>query len=107
MSSGQTERAIRTPAGKLVRLETDLPFHVVADIAHEHQVNWLQLVGLPDIGTGKALLDLYKACLAHVGEEPPAPLTVRIVNDALETVDDSLPEEYHDGAPKEDSPATT
>lgn len=107
MSSGQTEKAIRTPAGKLVRLETDLPFGVLADVCHEHGLNWLHMLATPELGTGKALEALYRKALAHVGEEPPAKVTARRLLEAIETVDDSLPEEYVDGAPKAEPPATT
>lgn len=107
MGSGQTEKAIRTPAGRLVRLETELPFDVVAKIAHDHGVNWMFLVDQPELGTGGALVALYKACCAHAGEEPPDVLTARVLSDAIADVDDALPEEYHDGSPKADDPATT
>ena len=107
MSSGQTEWAIRTPAGSLVRLETDLPAEVVAKVCRDTKADWLGLVGMPLLGDGTALTALYKACLAFVGEEPPDKITIRVLHDALEQVDDSLPEEYDDGLPKEEPPETT
>jgi hypothetical protein len=107
MSSGKTCRAIRVPGGRLVRLETDLAWGRVQQIAEEHELNILYVLSAPEIGTGAALEPLYRLACEEAGVEVPEKLTARVLLEALETVEDDLPEEYTDGIPKEGETSTT
>ncbi len=104
--TSETTIVVAVPGGKKVRVEHDLDFGVIADIATRHDVQWLALVGAPLRVPGGALLDLYRACCAWAEVEVPSPLSVRKVYDAIEAVPDDMPEWYEDGAPKEEPPPT-
>lgn len=106
MSSGQKVKAIEVPGGQLVRLESDLEFGELTKITEKHGVNWLFLLATPEMGTGPALNDLYLLACKSAGVEPPAKVTARVILDALQDVDDDLPEVYEDGHPKADDPTT-
>jgi len=106
MSSGQTVKAFEVPGGRLVRLETDLPFETLVKVADDHGLNWLFLVSTPEMGTGKALIPLYKACCEVAGVDLPEKITARSILNALQDVPDDLPEYYEDGNPKADESTT-
>ena len=105
-SSDATCRAFRVPGGRLVRLETDLPFETIVKIAEEHGLNFMFMLSTPELGTGSALMPLFKACCDVAGVEVPAKVTARTILEALETVPEDLPEEYEDNIPKEGAPTT-
>lgn len=106
MTAGGTVKAFRVPGGQLVRLETDVEFGKITEIATKHEMNFLFMLASPEMGTGKSLSDLYLLCCETAGVEPPAKITARTILDALEDVPDDLPEVYEDGHPKEADPTT-
>lgn len=106
MSSGGTVKAFRVPGGQLVRLETDIEFDEITAIATKHELNFMFMLASPELGTGKSLADLYRLCCRTAGVEVPEKLTARLVLDALEDVEDDLPEYYEDGHPKVADPTT-
>lgn len=105
MSSGQKVKAFVFPGGRIVRLETDLEFGEIARICGETNANWLFLLATPEMGTGVALFELYKLACKRVGVDSKG-ATARVILDALQDVEDDLPEFYEDGHPKADDPTT-
>jgi len=108
--SATTEKTfeVTVAPGKVVRVEHDLPFGVIADIATRHEVNWLTLIGQPFLAPAGAMLDLFKACCDHAGVEVPDPLSANMIYDSFNAVDIDLPAWYEaDGTPKAARPATT
>lgn len=106
-------KAIRVPGGRVVRLESDLPWGTLQKIAADAGINWLFMLASPELGSGAHLEPLYRAACAHAGVEPPAQITARVLLDAVIEVDDEYPQEFDEGAkgepdfPKEGEPATS
>lgn len=100
--------AVRTPSGKLVRLQTDLPAGVVIDIAAKHEVSWAVVVNNPLFsGSGAMGLDVFAAACDSVGDKVPEPLPMQRLYDAFDLVADDTPEYFDDGTPTKGAPATT
>ncbi len=94
--------AITVPGGRVVSLEHDLEFGVVADIAQRHAVSWGLLLAAPmhrEVPP-QALGDLYLACCDEAGVVQPAKITPRMVFEALTAIPDDLPAWYEGGDPK-------
>ena len=100
--------AVRTPSGKLVRLQTDLPAGVVIDIAAKHDLSWAVVVNNPLFtGSGAVALDVYTAACAQIGDTVPDPLPMQKLYDAFDLVADDAPEMFDDGTPTGGAAATT
>lgn len=107
-------KAFRVPGGRVVRLESDLPWGVLQKIAAEAGINWLFMVATPELGSGAHLEPLYRACCAHAEVAPPERITAKTLLDALIDVDDEYPEEFVEASaegvpdfPKEGETATS
>lgn len=100
--------AVRTPGGKVYRLESDFDFGTIVDIASANDTNWATVVSNPlFVGSGQIALELLRAACEMAGEPVPSPLGSRAVFDAFDTVVDDAPEMYADGVPTAAGPETT
>lgn len=100
--------AVRTPGGKVYRLEADIPFGVLVDIAAANDLNWAAVVSNPLFsGSGQVALDVYRAACELAGETVPDPIVAKVVFDAFNVVDDDAPDYHEDGRPTEGEAVTT
>lgn len=100
--------AVKTPGGKVYRLESDFDFGRLVDIAAANDTNWAAVVANPLFaGSGQVALDLFRAACDLAGEAVPDPLNAKAVYDAFQAVDDESPTYHEDGRPTAGDQETT
>lgn len=100
--------AFRVPGGRDVRIESDLAWGVISELAAKHGVLWTQILAGPwTLLPGACLEDLFLACCEFAGVDPPAKLTGRAIVDAIQWVDSDDPLYVEDGLPTGGGQATT
>ncbi len=71
----------------------DLPVGIVNDIAHDHEVSWIEVLGSPvaDFGIAESVV---RAVAAQLGDDSlvPDPLTGKNLVPLFSLVDDDLPD---------------
>lgn len=108
VSTANKVLSVRTPGGKVFRLESDFEFGEIVDIASANDTNWSTVVANPlFVGSGKVALDLFRKACEKAGEPVPDPLPTRVVFDSINAVADDSPQMYADGVPTEAEQATT
>lgn len=89
---------ITTPSGAR-HIVDDFTIDDLEAMATAAGQSWYLMMRSPFL-SGAGAKALYLHACALTGDDPPDPLTARVINEAFTAIDEDLPAEYQDGIPK-------